>query len=73
MKMEAHMKANRQQRIPGPEATTITEDQIREDQIRARAYEIYLERNGEPGNPVEDWLQAEAELNKPKLAMVQVA
>ena len=68
MKMEARMKANRQQRTPEPEATTITEDQI-----RARAYEIYLERNGEPGDPVEDWLQAEAELNRPKLAMTQVA
>lgn len=33
-----------------------------EDQIRARAYELYLERKGKPGNPVDDWLQAEFEL-----------
>jgi len=73
MKMETRMKANRQQRIPEPEATTIAESEIREDQIRVRAYEIYLERNGGSGDPIEDWLQAEAELNTPKLAMAQVA
>jgi DUF2934 family protein len=33
-----------------------------EDEIRNRAYEIYLERKGEPGNAVDDWLQAEADL-----------
>ena len=60
------MKADRQERIPEPPAA------ITEEDIRARAYEIYLERNGQPGDPVEDWLQAEAEL-KPKLALAQVA
>lgn len=33
-----------------------------EDQIRARAYEIYLRRNGAPGDAHADWLQAEREL-----------
>ena len=33
-----------------------------EDQIRARAYEIYLERGGQPGHDLDDWLQAEFEL-----------
>ncbi|MGH7814192.1 MAG: DUF2934 domain-containing protein [Candidatus Binataceae bacterium] len=33
-----------------------------EDEIRTRAHEIYLARNGEPGNEVDDWLTAEAEL-----------
>jgi hypothetical protein len=32
------------------------------DQIRRRAYEIYLERGGAPGNPLEDWSRAEREL-----------
>lgn len=27
-----------------------------------RAYEIYLERNGAPGNPLEDWVRAEREV-----------
>ena len=32
------------------------------EQIQVRAYEIYLERQGAPGNQTEDWLQAEREL-----------
>jgi hypothetical protein len=32
------------------------------EEIRRRAYEIYLERNGFGGNELEDWLQAEMEL-----------
>jgi hypothetical protein len=34
----------------------------REQEIRRRAYEIYLERGEEPGHDLEDWLQAEREL-----------
>jgi hypothetical protein len=34
----------------------------REEQIRNRAYEIYLQRGGQPGSEMEDWLQAEREL-----------
>jgi hypothetical protein len=36
-----------------------------ERDIRARAYEIYLERGGHNGRALEDWLQAKAELEKP--------
>ncbi|MFZ0821276.1 MAG: DUF2934 domain-containing protein [Candidatus Acidiferrales bacterium] len=32
------------------------------EQIRQRAYEIYLSRGGAPGDEVQDWLQAESEL-----------
>jgi hypothetical protein len=32
------------------------------EEIRRRAYEIYLERNGFGGNELDDWLQAEMEL-----------
>ena len=35
-----------------------------EQQIRIRAYEIYLQRGGQPGYELEDWLQAERELTK---------
>jgi hypothetical protein len=35
----------------------------REQEIRNRAYEIYLQRRAQPGYEVEDWLQAERELN----------
>ena len=34
----------------------------REEEIKRRAYEIYLERGEEPGRDLEDWLQAEREL-----------
>ena len=34
----------------------------REQEIRIRAYEIYLQRGGQPGHELEDWLQAESEL-----------
>ena len=33
------------------------------EQIRQRAYEIYVSRDGAPGDEVQDWLQAERELS----------
>jgi hypothetical protein len=36
----------------------------REEEIRNRAYEIYLQRGGQSGHELEDWLQAERELTK---------
>ena len=33
-----------------------------EEEIRQRAYEIYLERNGSPGDQAQDWLIAEREV-----------
>ena len=52
---------------PTPAETAIEErqgllDSTREQEIRDRAYEIYLQRGGQPGAEVEDWLQAEREL-----------
>jgi Protein of unknown function (DUF2934) len=38
------------------------------DEIARRAYEIYLGRNGGPGDPTADWLQAERELTPPPKA-----
>lgn len=41
------------------------------DEIAARAYQIYQERGYAPGDPMQDWLQAERELTsaaKPKKA-----
>jgi hypothetical protein len=48
----------------GPEA----EEQLQvphsagEQEIRDRAYEIYLQRGAQAGSHLEDWLQAEGEL-----------
>ena len=36
----------------------------REQKIRLRAYETYLERGAQSGHELEDWLQAEHELTK---------
>lgn len=34
------------------------------EDIRARAYQIFQSRGGQPGDPVADWLRAESELRR---------
>jgi hypothetical protein len=34
------------------------------EEIALRAYHIYLERGSTPGDPLQDWLQAERELKE---------
>jgi Protein of unknown function (DUF2934) len=46
---------------PGAEDTSANHA-LNHNEIRRRAYEIYLERGGLPGYELEDWLQAESEL-----------
>jgi hypothetical protein len=36
----------------------------REEEIRRRAYKIYLERGEQPGRELDDWLQAERDLKR---------
>jgi hypothetical protein len=36
----------------------------RDEEIRRRAYEIYLERGEQPGRELDDWLQAERQLDR---------
>jgi len=36
----------------------------RDEEIRRRAYLIYLERGEQPGRELDDWLQAERELKR---------
>jgi hypothetical protein len=49
-----------------PESTTAPamgrSEALSESAIAVRAYEIFIARNGAPGDPVSDWLQAEREL-----------
>jgi hypothetical protein len=48
-----------------PDSENTFTDQARShEQIRLRAYEIYLERGGFPGTELDDWLQAEHELER---------
>jgi DUF2934 family protein len=51
-------------------AETLAADSPRLEEIRVRAYEIYIERGGQPGHDVDDWLQAEREL-EPKARSAQ--
>jgi hypothetical protein len=38
-----------------------------DEEIRRRAYELYLERGGTPGNESEDWITAEREVRSRQL------
>jgi len=40
----------------------LVENSARDEEIRCRAYEIYLERGRQAGGELDDWLQAEREL-----------
>jgi len=39
------------------------------DEIRRRAYEIYLERGGLSGRELDDWLRAESEVGRAALSI----
>jgi hypothetical protein len=43
-------------------ANTSSNGAPNDEEIRRRAYEIYLERDGRSRNELDDWFQAEAEL-----------
>jgi hypothetical protein len=54
--------------MPNPTKTTVRSGRTaaeadREERIRVRAYELYEARGGEDGHDVEDWLEAEAEID----------
>src|ERR1700722_16449954 len=44
------------------DSTMTTINSPTEEQVRMRAYQIYLERGGQHGHHRDDWLQAEYEL-----------
>ena len=64
MALKAVISGSTDQRQPKTEV----EERLRfsqstsEQEIRQRAYEIYLKHGGQPGAELEDWLQAEREL-----------
>jgi hypothetical protein len=49
----------------GSVQTQITAVQPCDNDIRYRAYEIYIARGEQPGSDLDDWLQAERELGAP--------
>jgi hypothetical protein len=48
----------------GVEEAEMLRQSTGEQEIRLRAYEIYLQRGAEPGDEAQDWFQAERELPK---------
>jgi hypothetical protein len=48
-------------------------DTAPDEEIKRRAYEIYLDRGEQPGRDLDDWLQAERELEHGVLRRVQAA
>ena len=50
----------------GDRSIAVTPDSTRENEIRRRAHEIYVERGREPRYDVEDWPHAERELTRDK-------
>jgi Protein of unknown function (DUF2934) len=47
------------------------ENSARGEEIRRRAYEIYLERGEQPGRELDDWLQAERDLERGVIWLTQ--
>jgi hypothetical protein len=41
----------------------IEHKELSKEEIAHRAYELYVQRGGEPGKDVEDWVRAENELS----------
>jgi hypothetical protein len=64
MSSKARRNAPSPHAIPSQEAETGETSlgrSTREEKIRRRAYEIYLEHGEQPGRQLDDWLQAERE------------
>ena len=57
-------KATRTENIEAEVVSAEIGNPVPEEEIRRRAYEIYLERGEQPGCDLDDWLQAERELQQ---------
>jgi hypothetical protein len=51
-------------RDQSPPASTGSSHEPVHAEIAQRAYEIYIRRGGAPGNPADDWFEAERELRR---------
>jgi hypothetical protein len=49
---------------PGTAREPISDDLPLEERIRQRAYELYLTRGSASGSEIDDWLQAEEEIQQ---------
>jgi hypothetical protein len=53
--------------------TAPNETLLREQRIRRRAYELYIQRGKGPGRELEDWMQAEEEIRRQQNDIVDEA
>ena len=53
------------------EAEVSVKNSACDEEIRRRAYEIYVERGQQPGRELDDWLQAQRELEGGTLSRAQ--
>jgi hypothetical protein len=60
-------KVMRDENIEDGTTSAEIENPAPQEEIRRRAYEIYLERGEQPGCDLDDWLQAERELQRREL------
>ena len=56
------MAKTRESSSPTMEKPRAARNQPTQEEIALRAYHIYLERGGIPGNELEDWIEAERQL-----------
>jgi hypothetical protein len=72
MSMSSKPKGNAEPHAISAQAAQTGEASVgsaeRDKEIRRRAYKIYLERGEQPGRELDDWLQAERELEGGVLA-----
>jgi hypothetical protein len=55
---------------PASSITAPHNPQAIHEAICLKAYELYLERKGAPGNDIEDWLKAEKSIQKDLVQMI---
>jgi hypothetical protein len=60
-------KATRYENMEAEVASAEIGNPAAEEEIRRRAFEIYLERGEQPGCDLDDWLRAERELKRGEL------
>jgi hypothetical protein len=61
-KKENSMPRTRESSSPKVKKPPAARKHPKREEIALRAYHIYLERGGAPGNPLDDWTRAEREL-----------
>jgi len=60
--MERQATMRQRASLPVTQKDKLKQPTITENDLRRRAYEIYIKRGLNQGNEIEDWLQAEREL-----------